>query len=121
MPNSPKKPKTTARRDALHPTSYSRAKKLTPATLIQGSPAGKYEGPSFSLTRTKPLSRAFFNRDPRIVARELLGKVLVRRHGKHILAGRIVETEAYLGTDDPAAHTAAGRTLRNAVLFGPPG
>jgi DNA-3-methyladenine glycosylase len=50
-----------------------------------------------------------------------LGKVLVRRQGKKLLAARIVEVEAYLGQRDPAAHSAAGRTVRNAVLFGPPG
>jgi DNA-3-methyladenine glycosylase len=67
------------------------------------------------------LSREFYDRDPRRVSRELLGKVLVRRQGNKFLAGRIVEVEAYLGEDDPAAHSFAGRTLRNAVLFGPPG
>jgi DNA-3-methyladenine glycosylase len=65
--------------------------------------------------------RSFYNRDPRIVSSELLGKVLVRRNGRKLLVGRIVEVEAYLGGDDPAAHSYAGRTLRNAVLFGPPG
>jgi DNA-3-methyladenine glycosylase len=69
----------------------------------------------------RPLGRAFFARDPRCVARELLGKVLVRRSGRKILTGRIVEVEAYLDEDDPAAHSAAGRTSRNSVLFGPPG
>jgi DNA-3-methyladenine glycosylase len=69
----------------------------------------------------RPLSRAFFGRDPRRVARELLGKVLVRRTDRVHLAARIVEVEAYLGENDPAAHAAAGNTLRNAVLFGPPG
>jgi len=50
-----------------------------------------------------------------------LGKLLIRRDGRRLLVGRIVELEAYLGQDDPAAHSAAGRTARNAVLFGPPG
>ncbi len=67
-----------------------------------------------------PLARAFYNRDPRRVARELLGKVLVRS-GKVRLTARIVEVEAYLGENDPAAHSAAGNTARNSVLFGPPG
>jgi DNA-3-methyladenine glycosylase len=69
----------------------------------------------------KLLRRAFFNRDPRIVSRELLGKLIVRREGRKRIAGRIVEVEAYLGADDLAAHAAAGHTERNAVLFGPPG
>lgn len=69
----------------------------------------------------KPLARSFYARDPRIVSRALLGKVLLRRQGKKLLAGRIVEVEAYLGQDDPAAHSASGRTKRNAVLFGPAG
>jgi DNA-3-methyladenine glycosylase len=67
------------------------------------------------------LPRAFYARDPRRVARELLGKVLVRRRGRKRLAGRIVEVEAYLGRGDAAAHAAAGLTARNRVLFGPPG
>ena len=67
-----------------------------------------------------PLTREFFARDPRRVARALLGKVLVRNERPR-LAARVVEVEAYLGQDDPAAHSAAGRTARNDVLFGPPG
>ena len=69
----------------------------------------------------KLLRRAFFNRDPRLVARELLGKLIVRREGRKQLAGRIVEVEAYLGAGDLAAHATAGPTARNAVLFGPSG
>jgi DNA-3-methyladenine glycosylase len=68
-----------------------------------------------------PLERAFFARNPRRVARELLGKVLVRRSNDQLLAARIVEVEAYLGQNDAAAHAAAGNTPRNSVLFGPPG
>lgn len=67
------------------------------------------------------LPRAFYNRNPQIVAQDLLGKLLVRRMGRRLLAGRIVETEAYLGIDDTAAHAYSGKTPRNAVLFGPPG
>jgi DNA-3-methyladenine glycosylase len=67
------------------------------------------------------LTAEFFDRDPRRVARSLLGKLLVRTTPNGILAGRIVETEAYLGEEDAAAHAAAGKTARNAVLFGPPG
>jgi len=73
------------------------------------------------MKQPKLLRRAFFNRDPRIVSRELLGKLIVRREGRKRIAGRIVEVEAYLGADDLAAHAAAGHTARNAVLFGPPG
>jgi DNA-3-methyladenine glycosylase len=74
----------------------------------------------------RPLDRAFFAREPRRVARELLGKVLVRNvlepnSVKSHLTGRIVEVEAYLGKNDPASHSAAGNTARTAVLFGPPG
>lgn len=68
-----------------------------------------------------PLPAAFYDRDPRVVSHELLGKVLVRRESRNVLTGRIVEVEAYLGTGDAAAHAAAGRTTRNDVLFGPPG
>jgi DNA-3-methyladenine glycosylase len=69
----------------------------------------------------KLLRRSFFNRDPRTVARELLGKLIVRREGRKQLGGRIVEVEAYLGAGDLAAHATAGHTARNSVLFGPPG
>ena len=68
-----------------------------------------------------PLPRDFYTRDPRAVSRDLLGKVLVRRQDRKLLRARIVEVEAYLGKDDPAAHSASGRTARNFVLFGPPG
>lgn len=69
----------------------------------------------------QPLDRAFFSRDPRRVARELLGKVLIRQTADVRLTARIVEVEAYLGEKDPASHSAAGNTARTSVLFGPPG
>ncbi|HYN14215.1 MAG TPA: DNA-3-methyladenine glycosylase [Terriglobales bacterium] len=75
----------------------------------------------FDLQRVRPLTVGFYDRDPRRVARGLLGKVVVRQWGREHMAGRIVEVEAYLGTDDAAAHAAAGLTPRNRVLFGPPG
>ncbi len=74
-----------------------------------------------SLSHITLLKPDFFNRDPRRVARALLGKLLIRKTPSGIIAGRIVETEAYLGQGDAAAHAAAGKTPRNAVLFGPPG
>jgi DNA-3-methyladenine glycosylase len=80
-----------------------------------------------AIARLAPLPRGFYARDPLTVARELLGKILIRRTtagecgNPILLAGRIVETEAYLGAADPAAHSYRGPTPRNAVLFGPPG
>jgi DNA-3-methyladenine glycosylase len=73
------------------------------------------------LRAASPLTRGFFSRDAVTVARGLLGKLLIRREGCKLLSGRIVEDEAYLGAVDPAAHAYTGPTLRNAVLFGPPG
>ena len=63
------------------------------------------------------LPRSFYARSTVEVARDLLGKVLV--HGP--TAGIIVETEAYLGGEDQAAHSARGLTQRTRVIFGPPG
>ncbi len=111
---------------------------------------------TLDLNRLPPLPRAFYARDPRTVARELLGKLLIRlvpantlldggphpprargrsgsirrvpgceasfgECGNQLIAGRIVEDEAYLGAIDPGAHAYRGQTPRNAVLFGPPG
>jgi DNA-3-methyladenine glycosylase len=71
------------------------------------------------------MSRTFFESSPEHIAPRLLGKLLVHRTKAGILAGRIVEVEAYLGphneTPDPAAHAHRGPTPRNQVLFGPAG
>lgn len=68
------------------------------------------------------LNREFFNRDTRIVAKELLGKVLVRKIDGIILKGKIVETEAYIGAIDKASHAYGGkRTNRTETLYAEPG
>lgn len=59
----------------------------------------------------------FYQRDAETVARELLGKVLVRRTPEHCRRARIVETEAYVGAHDLACHSARGRTARTEVMF----
>ena len=64
------------------------------------------------------LARDFYERDPVEVARELIGKHLVRRMSQGLCSGAIVETEAYLAADDPASHSYRGRTRKNATMFG---
>src|SRR5699024_4783422 len=67
------------------------------------------------------LTRDFYNRPTREVARDLLGKLLVKREGAITRIGKITEVEAYLGPHDLAAHTSRGITPRTRVMFGPPG
>jgi DNA-3-methyladenine glycosylase len=83
----------------------------TPRSELSGTPpAGPVLGPEF------------FDRDTVAVARDLLGKVLVREVEGRRLWGRLVEVEAYLGPDDLAAHSSGGRrSPRNEVMYGPPG
>ncbi|HUS60295.1 MAG TPA: DNA-3-methyladenine glycosylase [Nevskiaceae bacterium] len=71
--------------------------------------------------RLRTLDRSFFDRKTKEVAKNLLGKILVRRIEDKIIAGKIVEVEAYIGEHDPAAHASAGCTERTKVLYGEPG
>jgi DNA-3-methyladenine glycosylase len=67
------------------------------------------------------LRREFYLREPAVVARELLGKLMLRETSAGLCGGRIVEVEAYLSARDPACHASRGMTRRNASMFGPPG
>ena len=67
------------------------------------------------------LPRSFYSRPALEVASDLLGKILVRRLGRRILTGMIVETEAYVGAHDLACHASKGHTPRTSVMFGRPG
>ena len=84
-------------------TDVARVRRSRPATVV------------------RVLPRSFYDRPTLTVAEELLGKVLVHRAPGGIAAGMIVETEAYIGEDDPACHAAPGPTTRNAPLYGRPG
>jgi DNA-3-methyladenine glycosylase len=74
-----------------------------------------------SVIAQAPLPRQFYNRPAVEVARALLGKIVVHNSVGARIAGRIVETEAYLGAGDQAAHAARGLTPRTRVIFGAPG
>jgi DNA-3-methyladenine glycosylase len=67
------------------------------------------------------LPQSYFSRSTLLVARSLIGKYLVRENGTTTIAGRIIEVEAYVGSQDKACHASKGRTARTEVLFGPPG
>lgn len=65
----------------------------------------------------KMLSKDFYERDPALVARDLLRKILVRKLDSEILSGKIVETEAYYGRRDPASRAYRGRKMFNELMF----
>ena len=68
--------------------------------------------------KMKILSRKFYINDTKQVAKDLLGKKLIRKIGKQMLSGIIIETEAYKGKNDPASHAARKKTERNKIMFG---
>ncbi|MEZ6128724.1 MAG: DNA-3-methyladenine glycosylase [Planctomycetaceae bacterium] len=82
---------------------------VNPLTMVQSKMFGE------------ALPVAFYERDARQVAAELLGKLLCRRGRRGLTVGRIVETEAYLAEGDSASHSFRGMNRRNASMFGPPG
>jgi DNA-3-methyladenine glycosylase len=69
----------------------------------------------------EPLPREFYSRDTRVVARDLLGKYLIRHLNDENIVAKIVEVEAYRGSDDPASHAYKGQTPRNQLMFGKAG
>ena len=93
---------------------------LTAWPRTQGGQYHRYPGNALTQKSSKP-PRDFYARSTLIVARRLIGMLLVHRVAGERRVGRIVETEAYLGPKDLAAHSARGKTPRNAVIFGPPG
>ena len=72
-------------------------------------------------TKSRILPRRYFNRSTVAVARSLIGKYLVRVIDGRMLAGKIIEVEAYVGSEDKACHASKGRTQRTDVMFGPAG
>lgn len=73
------------------------------------------------MSRSRKLPQAFYEQSTLTLARSLIGTHLLHDDGSVLRAGRIVETEAYMGPRDLAAHSSRGRTPRTEVMFGPPG
>lgn len=76
---------------------------------------------NISIMNNTRLSRSFYDQDTVLVARQLLGKRLVRLEGSKRISGIITEAEAYVGETDLGCHAKAGRTKRTAPMYGPPG
>src|SRR5512133_1439426 len=74
-----------------------------------------------SLSLQNNISNSFYSRSALDVARDLLGKMLVRRYEGQFMAGLIIEAEAYMGEEDLGCHAKAGLTPRTRIMYGPPG
>ncbi len=74
-----------------------------------------------NISKIKSLKKSFYERNTQVVAFELIGKILILKQNGSVLSGKIVETEAYFGAQDPASHAYRGTTSRNQVMFGPAG
>ena len=73
------------------------------------------------MSHAQLLSQSFFNRPTLRVAKDLLGKYLIRQDEQSSCSVRIVDVEAYVGPEDRACHASKGRTKRTEVMFGPAG
>ena len=97
------------------PFAYQLSPQSRPRTLL------RLQAMKLFMVPNKILKRSFYERDTRIVAFELIGKILTFENEGREFRGEIVETEAYLGAKDPASHAFRGPTPRNQVMFGPAG
>lgn len=107
----------TGRRPSVSSRAPAGRPPAAPASRVDDSPGAGAAG----VPPSAPFPVGFYDRDPRRVARELLGAVLECRTPDGLASGRVVETEAYLGPHDPGCHAVAGRTRRTWHLHGPPG
>lgn len=112
-------PTTRARPAAAGNRRSRRPRHSGIAPSVRAKPARLREGVPVHTLQALP--RSFYARPTLEVARDLLGTTLLRQWRGRLLAGRIVEVEAYIGEDDPACHAWHGRTPRTEVMYGPPG
>lgn len=106
-----------------HLCSHRLARSRTSPSHGENWGSNPHESESFVHVRMNKriLAEEFFNRPTRDVAKELLGKFLVRKKGSKLITAMITEVEAYVGSKDKASHASRGRTARTEVMFGASG